>query len=815
MADGERLGASFAIDVTNLKAGLAQANRMIRESESEFKAAAAGLDDWTKSEDGLNKKIKSLNDIADLQKKKVDALTSEYESLIAEGLDPTSQQAIKLRTQINNETAALKKSEAEIKKQEKALDDLGDESKDTEKDTEKLGKSFDGLKKASKVAVGAIAAVGAACVGAVSGFLALGESTKETQTAMAKLDASFVSAFGDTTRASEIATDAIYDLYGVVGDMDRATEAANLLAKMSKTEEDVQKNTRILTGVFAQYGDSIPTEGLAEGMAATAEMAQVQGVLADALEWQGINLDDYNAKLQSMSSAEERSAYIQETLIGLYGESADAYREKNKALIESNEAQLRLEQELAELGKIALPIVTELKNMASKLLQTIKPFVELIGIGLKGALDGSADAADKLVDGLGGIINALLEKIVEMLPKILDFIIQLAPKIIETIISQIPKIIDVVIQIVPKIIETILSQIPMILQMIVDVITQIIESLTKMLPMIVNAIVEIIPQIITSFIEAIPQLLQAAVQFLSAIVEAIPTIITKLLDALPDIITAIINTLLEAIPILIEAAISMFMAIVEAIPVIIKSLIENLPKIIQTIIEGLIQAMPLILEGAIQMLMAIIQAIPTIIEALIESLPDIIDTIITTLIENAPALAEASLALFYGLITAIPMIIIELVKTIPKIIESIVNGIKKGFGKVKDVGGDLIRGLWEGISNMVGWIGEKLKGFGETILGGLKSFFGIESPSKLMANVVGKNIALGIGKGFEDNIGSVNDDITDAFDFDDPNNPIKVGGGRGVVVYQTNNYSQAHSRLELYKSKQATAAAVRLALGGV
>lgn len=58
MADGERLGASFSIDVTNLKAGLTQANRLIRESESEFKAAAAGMDDWTKSEDGLNAKIK-------------------------------------------------------------------------------------------------------------------------------------------------------------------------------------------------------------------------------------------------------------------------------------------------------------------------------------------------------------------------------------------------------------------------------------------------------------------------------------------------------------------------------------------------------------------------------------------------------------------------------------------------------------------------------------------------------------------------------------------------------------------------------------
>lgn len=38
---------------------------------------------------------------------------------------------------------------------------------------------------------------------------------------------------------------------------------------------------------------------------------------------------------------------------------------------------------------------------------------------------------------------------------------------------------------------------------------------------------------------------------------------------------------------------------------------------------------------------------------------------------------------------------------------------------------------------------------------------------------------------------------------------------KAVVVNQTNNYSQAHSRYELYKTKQQTAAAVRLALQGV
>lgn len=139
----ENLGASFSIDISQLKAGLAQANRLIRESESEFKAAAAGMDDWTKSQEGLEKKIKSLNEIAEIQRKKVDALQAEYNRLIADGLDPAGAKATQLRTQINNETAALEKSKAEIEKQTAALDKLQAESKDAADKTETLTEKVD------------------------------------------------------------------------------------------------------------------------------------------------------------------------------------------------------------------------------------------------------------------------------------------------------------------------------------------------------------------------------------------------------------------------------------------------------------------------------------------------------------------------------------------------------------------------------------------------------------------------------------------------------------------------------------------------
>lgn len=720
----ERLGASFAIDVTDLKAGLNAANKMIRESESEFKSAAAGMDDWSESEDGLNAKIKSLNNITDLQRKKVNALTEQYENLIADGLDPASNQAVELRTKINNETAALKKSESELEKQKDALENLGKKTKDTSEKTDRLAKSFDGLKNAGKFAVGAIVGIGAACVGAVAGFLALGESTKETQAEFAKLTGAFETAKlgGDAAQTS------MYDLYGILGDMGRSTEASVLLAKMSKDEDALSANTRILTGVFAEFGDSIPTEGLAEGMQATAEMGAVQGVLADALEWQGINLDEYNEKLAAMSSAEERAAYIQSTLTDLYGESADAYRENNKALIESNEAQLRMEQALADIGAVALPIMTQIKDMTAQLLFAIKPFVKLIGEGLTDAFDGAAGAGEKLAEGLGGVLTTLLGKLGKAAPLIIDTVAAIIPKLLNKILELTPKIVDAVMGVFPKLTNSVLGAIPTIINTLFTVFTQILNSISSMLPTLIPVII--------------------------------------------DAVLLIVDTLLDNVDALINAGIALLVGLADGLIVALPKLIDKIPVIIDKVVLAIANNLPKILEAGIQIVIK---------------------------------LAE-------GLVAAIP----QLVSKIPEILASIIKGFSSYYSNIFDIGKDLIKGLWEGIKSMVGWIGEKIKGFGESILGGLKSFFGIASPSKVMASVVGKNLALGIGEGFEDNIGNVNDEITDAMNFDDPNNTKKPLGSRGgVVIYQTNNYAQAHSRYEIYKSRQQTAAAVNLVLQGV
>lgn len=374
MANNERLGASFSIDVTALKAGLAQANRLIRESESEFKAAAAGMDDWTESQDGLEARMKHLNTTADLQNKKVDALKKEYDRLVADGLDPTSAAAVKLRTDINKEEEALNKTKKEIEKQTQALEELqnaADEAADATRETgdaaEKAGDGFTIGKGAIAgfIANGLSSLVGA-CKNAISTVLGLADATREYRTIMASLENSSKAA-GYTAAETEAT---FKQLNGVLGDtQSAATTTANLQA-IGLEQSKLQELTNGVIGAWARYGDSIPIDGLGEAINHTISLGSVQGNLADVIEWAGGNVDDFNEKLANCTTETERADLIQKMLAeqGLT-ESGKAWQENNKSIVDANNAQAEYDKTTAELGEKIEPLTNKFKELKIQALQ--------------------------------------------------------------------------------------------------------------------------------------------------------------------------------------------------------------------------------------------------------------------------------------------------------------------------------------------------------------------------------------------------------------------------------------------------------------
>lgn len=733
MAGSENLGASFSIDVTQLKAGLAQANRAIRESESEFKKAAAGMDDWQHSEDGLNAKIKSLNSITEIQKAKVSALKTEYQNLINNGMDPTSKQAVELRTQINNEEAALAKNEAELQRQKAALvevqsasQDAGEAAKKSGEDAEKgssgWAKFGDVAKQAAKVAAAAIAAAGAAVVGMTKQAI---ESYAEYEQLVGGVD----TLFGKSSQKVQDYAANAYKTAGMSaneymetvtgmsasliqslgGDTEKAAEKANMaLTDMSDNANKMGTDMESIKNAYGGFakGNYTMLDNLKLGYGGT--QAEMQRLLDDAEKFSGVHYD-----ISSYGDVVDAIHVVQDEL-GITGTTA-------------KEASTTISGSISSMKSAYSNLLTGLADDNADFGKLIDNFVESIKTVVQNVLPRVSTVAAGLVDLVNGLLPQIPPLINQLLPVLIDGVMTL----IQGIVAVLPQVVEAITSMLPQLVNGLLGMLPAILGAAITIIVQLVNALSGMLPTIVNAIMEVLPQLINALIAAIPELLQAAITLLLAIVKAVPQIVKALVAAIPQIISALTSTLLKNIPLLLKASIQLFMALVKAIPQV---------------------------QG-------------------------------------------------------------QLIKTMPSIIKGIVGGIKEGVPEMLKAGGDLIKGLWKGIKDMKDWIIKKVKGFGGDVLGGLKDFFGIHSPSTVMEDQVGKNLALGVGEGFTDNIKKVNKDIQSAMQFDDisVNANIKRTGaaiGGGVVINQTNHYSQAHSRYELYKSKKDIQNAVRLATVG-
>ena len=126
------IGGKVSLDITDYKANVSELNRQIRVIETGFQAAAAGMDNWGQSIDGLQNRITSLNQITDLQRQKVTALKAQYEAIAeAKGADSKAAQDLEIR--INREQQALNSNEKELRRCQNALEDFGKETEGTTK----------------------------------------------------------------------------------------------------------------------------------------------------------------------------------------------------------------------------------------------------------------------------------------------------------------------------------------------------------------------------------------------------------------------------------------------------------------------------------------------------------------------------------------------------------------------------------------------------------------------------------------------------------------------------------------------------------
>lgn len=336
-------------------------------------------------------------------------------------------------------------------------------------------------------------------------------------------------------------------------------------------------------------------------------------------------------------------------------------------------------------------------------------------ISVKGAWENllvgisSSDADwEKLINNLVETVSTAMDNMLPVVKSALIGVSALVRDLFPSIAAEIPALIS---EILPELVETGIS-----------VVNSLLTGMQQNLPALAQGAIQIINQLVTTLLSMLPQLLDMGIQLLMQLVIGIG-------QALPALIPQVVNT-------------------------------------ITTIVETLINNIDLIIEAGMKLLMGLAEGLIVAIPQLIDKIPIIIDKLLNAIIENLPKLVEMGMELVVklalGLVKAIP----TLVGKIPELITSVLQALRKLPEMVVDIGKNIVSGIWNGISQMASWLWNKITGWCNSIFNGIKDFFGIHSPSKLFSDKIGKYLALGLGEGFDDNIGKVYKQMQTAVDFE-------------------------------------------------
>ena len=128
MARNNETTTKFKVDISELKSAMQDARKQVAYANSEFKAVSSTLDDWSKSSEGLNAKLKQLAS----NLKSQETILNEYEKILEEvkkKYGENSKEALEYATKLNNQQAVVNKIKKEMAGYEDALKEVSEAEK--------------------------------------------------------------------------------------------------------------------------------------------------------------------------------------------------------------------------------------------------------------------------------------------------------------------------------------------------------------------------------------------------------------------------------------------------------------------------------------------------------------------------------------------------------------------------------------------------------------------------------------------------------------------------------------------------------------
>lgn len=456
---------------------------------------------------------------------------------------------------------------------------------------------------------------------------------------------------------------------------------------------------------------------------------------------------------------------------------------------------------VSSFSNLANVVVNSLKEIAPRLTQGISDLVTQVAPMIAPLLQTLLPV---LVEGATTLINGL----VAALPGVISALLDALPMLIDGIMS----IVDALIGALPTIIEAIVGALPTLIPQLIDAVVSLIMMLVEMLPQIIDPLIAALPTIIISIVEALvnnlPVLIEGFIQLFMGIVTALPQIFGSLISAIPAALSGIWDGIKNVFGGLGEWFGEKFKGAKDAAVKAWDGAKEKWNSIKEKCVEGFSDFKDKVKtkfsdakQNAEQSWADAKQKWNSVKDKVVDGFSNLKDKVKTKFTEakkNAESAWSDAKSKFSNvkdkvvsafsdlgnklkpLFTKAKNNATQTWSTVKGAFEKIkkgdiigafndlgslmkgkfqtaLNTAKQGFSKAKSIGLDLVKGIGNGITSGVSWIKGKIKSFVGNVTSFIKKLFKIKSPSQVMRDEVGRELARGVAVGIEQNTDAATD----------------------------------------------------------
>lgn len=378
-----------------------------------------------------------------------------------------------------------------------------------------------------------------------------------------------------------------------------------------------------------------------------------------------------------------------------------------------------------------------------------QPLTDLAKVGIE-AVNQLTDAfkdggANGLAKAGANLIADLLLGATKKLPDLISLASDVVVNLFEGINENLPQLQEAGSEVLRSLAEGVLAAAPQIASAAGGIIGSLVQGLIDNMPAVAVQAQEILLGLLAGFQENLPMVMQTGAELLTSLIQGLASMLPELVPAAVDTIIVLAEALLDNLPAIIDAGIQLIFALADGLIRALPTLIEKVPKIINDFWAEFDANLWKIIKAGGELIGKLGKGIIDSIPLLIANAGEIVKAIFNTVTHLD------MLSMGKKLITNLGNGIKGMLAFIKDSAKQVIEKIKHPFSEISwsEIGRNIIDGVKNGVLNAARGLVEAAKNTVSSVVNGVKNFLDIKSPSRLMRDLIGRNMIAGIGVGIE------------------------------------------------------------------